>query len=337
MRPSRTLLLGCLIAALAVVAIPTAGAQTAAPVVCEEPTEEVPDTQDELLAELRALEDSPGLSSYSEFELIRSQAALDVQTGTFDEADRERNAGVVRTLRAFERAYDCRDRSEFDAALAAANETASLAAGLGGEAGGQYQAVADIGLVRFYEDTGGELLAVGEQRESTPERIATFESAATAFRAAGAVDRFSQLSARLERIEREFEADMDRVNASLADADGFVESCTDCGSVPAAIETHGIGVFSLYADALSAGSEIERAEGLLEQHGVDDASIDSADAAVAERTTMLAVSSVTLLVAGGTAVAVVAAVVTSRLVAWKRDVEAATAGDVLLLGRLFDA
>ena len=327
---------GALVAGLGLAAADPVAAQQA--VSCDETLEvDIPETQDAMLSELRALEGSPGMEAYSEFELIRSQAVLGIQAGEFTPTDRERTAGVIRVLYSFEQAHSCLETGEYRAALEAANETEQLVADLPGEQGAHFRAVADVGLLRFYEVAGGELLGLGEQQEVTPDRIETFSLAATAFRQAGAVDRFSQLSARLEEIEREFTDDMARVDDSIAAAEEFADECEDCDSVGAILTTHGTAVFSMYRAGLDAREEVETADALVAQHGVEEPAVRDAETAVDERTTSLALASAAVLAGWGAVVGLLAGIATSRIVAWKRDLETATAGDVLLIGRLLDA
>jgi len=299
----------------------------------------MPETRDEFLATFRTMNGTAAFGSYTEFEIIRSQVLLNVQAGSFETSDREQSQQVVRLLRRFTEAYACQQSGEFAAALALANDTDAVASELAASGNGQFGALADLALTRFYTRLGEELRARGETIDRTPDRIETFELAALAFRRAGATDQFAQLSVRLDETRQTYQADMSQYNESMAAAGSFVDGCGACVSPGTALAAFGTGVFDRYLGARTASTETAEAAELARKHALEDraARAESLGADVAATRDSLAVAAAGGMVGFAAVVALVAGLLGSRLAAWRRDLRDTQVGNVVLVGEMLDA
>lgn len=341
----RLLLVAVLVVALPAGSVAAAGgigrgepAMAAGQVDCGAGTPTMPASRDGLLDALRELNGTEAFEAYTEFELVRSQSLLEVQTGGFDRSKRRRTERTVELLWTFRRAYACRETEQFDAALSAANESTEIVAALHESGGGQLGVLADLALMRFYRSLGSELLNRAEGLERTPDRIKAFRQAAVAFRRGEATERFSRVSARLDRIRRTYREDMTAYDESVGTATTFLEGCRDCSAPLAALRTHRVEAFDVFLDAREVSGETAVARQIAATHALDER-VRQAESLESRLTTVvralgLAVGGV--MVGGTVVLGLFAAAVASRLAAWRRDVEASRLGDVVLLGEILD-
>jgi hypothetical protein len=302
--------------------------------------EEPPDTPEEFLATFQALEGTESFEAHSELEVIRSQAVQDVQVGEFTDAKEQRLSYVLELLWTFDDAVRMQENESYDRALALGNESRDIAAQLREtEQGEQYALLADIALDRFYEQTAQTLLSEAEETENTPTRIKLLSQTALAYNEAGATERFGQVALRADETTQEFEADLETINETNAVLTGFLETCTDCEDVGTLVTGEGFSVFGLYADSLSALSAGEDGTALAEQHALSDVETRMSEdrEQAAEYSQTLAMASASLILGYSTVLGLVVAVITWRLMLWKRDFTDSQYGDVILMGEMLNA
>ncbi|MFC6784427.1 hypothetical protein ACFQFH_02595 [Halobaculum halobium] len=290
------------------------------------------ETADEFLAELRQYEDSPALSTYSEFEVMRGQAVTDVQTGEFTEADRERMAAVVTVLEEFSAAYRAAQNDSTDESLERADATAQAIDQLEAADGDNYATLARLGLERFYRQRGEVLYERSREATDTSDELEDLESAASAFEAAGASSRYSAVSAEASRIRAIYESDRERMESSITAAGAFVDDCGDaCGSPVAAMTTLGPGVFGTYTDARSATADAGVAVQLAEKHGLDAESerANTLETATSDALFSLSVAATILSLVYALIVGLVAAAFGWRIATWAEDVDGSKVGQIV--------
>jgi hypothetical protein len=335
-----------LVVVLGMVTVPaatSASPATSTPAAADQPiafaqtNETAPESASAYLTAFRDMNGTAAYTSYSEFEVIRSQAVLAVQIGNFTETKAERMALVLDLLQTFDRAYNHQQAGEYGAAIDAANETNAVSSQLRAVEGGeQYAVLSAVALERFYDRTGQSLQSAAESESMTPDRITTLRRAALAYQRAGATDRYSQVLLRAESAEQTYQADVSEMNASAASASAFVDSCTDCGSVTGALTTYGFSVFPKYQEAQSAAAETETAISLAEQHGLSSRadSLATTQTTIGGFQTTLAIASAVLIVGYTAVLGLVCSLIAWRLTVWQRDLEAATHGDSVLVGAM---
>ncbi|QZP39462.1 hypothetical protein [Halobaculum magnesiiphilum] len=290
------------------------------------------ETADEFLAELRQYEDSPALSTYSEFEVMRGQAVTDVQTGEFTEADRERMAAVVAVLDEFTAAYGAAQNESSSESLDRADATAEAIDQLEAAGGDNYATLARLGLERFYRQRGEALYERSREATDTSAELVALESAAAAFEAAGASDRYSTVSAEASRVRAIYESDRERMESAMSAAGTFVDDCGDaCGSPVAAITALGPGVFGTYTDARSANSDAAVAVQLAEKHGLDAESerANTLATATSDALFSLSVAATILALVYALLVGLVAAAFGWRIATWAEDVDGSKVGRIV--------
>lgn len=323
--------------AISLLSMPAAGAMqghTTPPEPAAEPADL--DSASAYLESFRELEGQEAFTTYSEFEVVRSQAVFGVQIGEFTEREDRRMGLVLALLQRFQTAYEKQQAGEFGPSLEAANETAAIADQLQAvQGGGRYAALASVALDRFYARTGQSLQSAAEAEQSTPERIQTLQRAALAYQRAGASDRYSQVLIRVDGLQRTYAADLSEINQSVAATNSFMESCAGCGGFSGAIAAQGLNTFSRYQAAMTAGDEIRTAIGIAEEHGIDRVeSLRTLRSELGAVRISLAVASVTLILGYTVLVGAVAVAVGWRLSVWRRDLEAAAHGDSILVGAM---
>lgn len=335
----------CHVVAL-LVCIVVAGVGLASPAAAlqQEDTNETsvdsPETPEEYLQTFREMEGSSAYGNYSEFELVRSQAVQDVQVGEFTDAKEERMEHVYLLLVSFERAYASQTNGSHDEALEHAHRTRELTEQLRSIEGGEpYALSAELALDRFYEQTGQELLNDAEQATTTPDRITLLNQSSVAYDRAGAADRFAEIEARLSRLEQNFASDRERMEEQDDRMSTFLDSCTECGSVVGVLSSHNVGVFSKYPRSLSAERASGEAISIAAQHGLDEeqSSLEERQATVQSYRQNLALVAGSFVLTFSLVVGLLAAVVTWRLMLWRRDLVEAERGDVVLMGEMLDA
>jgi len=335
-----------LVVVLGVVSVPAAAGASqasATPTAVDQRTEfaqtndTAPESASAYLTAFRDLNGTTAYTTYSEFEVIRSQAVLAVQIGDFTETKAERMALVLELLETFQQAYSHQQAGEYGAAIEAANETSAVSSRLQTvEGGGQYAALSTVALERFYDRTGQSLQSAAESETVTPDRITTLRRAALAYQRAGTTDRYSQVLLRAESTEQTYRADRSEMNASAASASSFIDSCTDCDSIVGALTTYGFSVFPKYRQAQSAAAETETAIALAENHGLASRadSLATTQATIGGFQTTLALASAALIVGYTAVLGLVCSLIAWRLIVWRQDLEAATHGDSVLVGAM---
>lgn len=299
-----------------------------------------PDNAEEYIVEFQTLSGAEFLESYSEYEIIRSQAIQDAQVGEFSQEKEQRLQHVLEILTTFSRAFEARNQGSFEDALSHAGEVRETTNQLRSvERGEQYAPLSDIALDRFYEQAAQTLLTQAENNSRTPEQVDILTQAATAYSRAGATDRFAQVELRADEREQQFQVDFDQINATNAEVDQFLTDCRACDSVSEAITTSPLKTFTQYGEALSAVSAGDEGATLADRHGLTGLESDleaKRDTASSYRET-LAVASTGLVLGYSTAVGLLVALVTWRLMLWRRDFVASQRGDVILMGEMLRA
>ena len=298
------------------------------------------DSAGEYLAEFQALNGSEAFENYSEFEVLRSQAVLAVQVGEFTDSEREQMQYVLDVLLRFRNAYQYQQNGSYQAAIDAANNTSVASDQLRETDGGQqYALLADVALERFYGQTGQALQTLAEQQNSTPRRIDTLQQAAMAYQRSGSPDRHAQVLIRVDSTRTSYRADVATMNESAVAASEFTENCGDCGGVVGAVTAYGLGVFPRYRQSLTASRQAREAAALAAQHGLSSRSesLATLQSELDSRQSTLALASLTVILAYASVVGLLAAIISRQLLSWRRDLDAATSGDSVLLGAMLDA
>ncbi|SHG93123.1 hypothetical protein [Halobaculum gomorrense] len=290
------------------------------------------ETADEFLTALRQYEDSEALSTYSEFEVMRGQAVTAVQTGEFTDADRERMTAVVAVLENFTAAYRTAQNNSTGQGLRLADATAQAIDRLEAAGGDNYATLARLGLERFYRQRGETLYERARGATNTSAQLDYLESAAAAFKAAGASGRYSAVSAEASRVRAIFESDRERMNSALSAAGSFVDACGEaCASPVAAITTLGPGVFGTYVDARSAAAQAAVAARLAEKHGLERASerANTLASSTSDALFALSLAATVLALAYAVLVGLVAAAFGWRVATWAEDVDGSKVGQIV--------
>ena len=294
---------------------------------------EEPQSSDDFLAAFRELSGQESLSAYSEFEVIRTQAVVAVQSGSFDDADRERMRGVLRTLVRFDAAYAASQNDSLEASFESATATREAVSGLESAGGTVYSSLAGVALDRFFRSLGDQY----EQRAradniSTPEQIDALQRAGEAYRLAGASEQFAGVSVEAEQLESAWARDSQQINESMAATQGFLDRCgAACEGPVSAVSTHTLGVFGLYTDARAASAASGDAVRIAEANNLGDrtAELQSIAGAASDTLLSLAIGSAILLFGYAFVLAIPTMFVAGRISAWARDRRAAAVGSIL--------
>jgi len=293
---------------------------------------EEPQSSDDFLAAFRRLSGQESLSAYSEFEVIRTQAVVAVQSGSFEDDDRARMRAVLRALVRFDAAYAAAQNGSLESSFASATATREAVSGIESSGGTVYSSLATVALDRFFRSLGERF----EERSrvegaSTPERITALKRAGDAYRLGGSSDRFAQVSVEAEQLASTWERDSQEMNESMATAQRFLDRCGACGSPVAAVRTYTVGVFGLYASARAATAESSEAVRIAEANNLGDRTAELAGVAEDTSGTLLslAIGSALLLFAYALVLAIPTMFVAGRISAWARDRRAASVGSVL--------
>ncbi|RLM53893.1 hypothetical protein DVK02_10720 [Halobellus sp. Atlit-31R] len=291
-----------------------------------------PQTSDEFLAAFRELSERASLEDYSEFEVMRTQAIVAVQAGTFEQADRERMRAVLRTLVEFDGAYRAAEEGELSESLQAAQSTRETLSALESAGGTQYSSLAAVALDRFFGSLGERFEERSRGDGSTPERIAALRKAGEAYRLGGSSERFADVSVRAEQLATAYERDRERMNESLANAQRFFDRCgAACAGPVSAVATHRADVFGLYSTARTASAESSEAVRIARSHSLGErrAQLEAVAAESASVLLSLAIAAGVLLFAYAVLLAVPTVVIAGRISQWARDREAASVGKIL--------
>jgi hypothetical protein len=290
-----------------------------------------PQSSDQFLAAFRELSGSESLETYSEFEIIRTQAVVAVQAGEFTDEDRQQLREVLRVLVRFDEAYRAADDGDLATSLESAETARETLSDLESAGGTQYSSLAGVALDRFFRSLGDRFEERSRADISTPERITALERAGEAYRLGGSSDRFAEVSVRSEQLTSEFERDREELNESVAAAEGFLGQCADtCGDPVTAVTSHTVSVFGLYSDARAATAAGSEAVRIAETHNLDRTEELQSLAEESSSTLLsLAIGSAIVVFAYALVLAIPTMLVASRLSLWAKDRRAASVGDVL--------
>jgi hypothetical protein len=294
---------------------------------------EEPQSGNDFLAAFRQLSGQESLSAYSEFEVIRTQAVVAVQSGSFDDADRERMRGVLRTLVRFDAAYAAAQNDSLDASFESATATREAVSGLESSGGTVYSSLASVALDRFFRSLGGQY----EERAradgiSTPAQIDALQRAGEAYRLGGASEQFAGVSVEAEQLESAWARDSQEINESMAATQGFLDRCGDaCEGPVSTVSTHTLGVFGLYTEARTASAASNDAVRIAESNNLGErtAELQTVAGDASDTLLSLAIGSAILLFAYAFVLAIPTMFVASRISAWARDRRAASVGSIL--------
>ena len=311
----------------------TAGAGDRSPQVGVDIDVEEPETGDDFLAAFRELSERESLSAYSEFEVIRTQAIVAVQSGEFGDAKRARMRAVLRTLVRFDAAYAAAQEGSLDSSFESATATREAVSALDSSGGAVYGSLAGVALDRFFESLGERF----EERArsggaSTPAQIDDLERAGQAYRESGASDRFAEISVEAEQLQSAWERDRQEINESMSTTQQFIDRCGGtCGDPVSAVTAHTAGVFGLYTDARTASAESSEAARIAEANGLSDRTAELRAVADDASGTLLslAIGSAVVLFAYALVLVVPTMFVAGRISAWARDRRAADVGSIL--------
>lgn len=288
-------------------------------------------TADELLSELRSYEGEPTLEAYSELEVVRSQAVTSAQIGELTPEEARWMRLVVSTLDSFVAASELADDGSYEASMSKASETAETVAKLREAGGSRYADLASLALDRFYEEQGSRLFERARNAESTPERLSLLSKSSTAFKRAGATQRFSELVVRESELRSAYEADMETFARSTERSTSFLDDCSGCASPLAAVRAARTGVYGNYVDARRAHRYATEAAALADKHALTDRRESASSLATRSETALesFAVGSALLSLAYALIVAGVAALVGYRVGLWGRDARRARVGEIV--------
>ena len=230
-----------------------------------------PNTSDEYLSAFQSLQGEPAFSAYNELEVIRTQAAVEVQTGSFERPKRNQMELVLRFLERFRTAYDAAEAGDQAKAFARANETAATLNRLAETQAGSYAVLGRVALDRFYRQMGARTIESANKTTYKPEKIALIRRGASAYRRGGAQAEAAVHAARAEMMTSTYRDDLAEINESTAIATKFHENCgQSCTSPIALVRTHGLGVFNLYQSARETNRRVAVAINLADQHSLAD-------------------------------------------------------------------
>ena len=291
-----------------------------------------PETADEYLAALQEYEEAPALETYSEFEVMRSQAITAVQVGEFTATDRERMAAILATLETFSEAYAAAQNGSVAESVTLANRTGEAISRVEAADGGQYATLAQLGLERFYRQQGDALYEQGRAAENTSAKIEYFEAAAVALERGGATTQFSRVSAELTQTRATFEADQAELETAVSLASSFRSDCGDsCASPAAAMTGLGPGVFGQYRQAREANAASDTASQIVERHSISEEAGQVAGLSDWTDQAMLSlvVASTVLLFGYALLIVLVVAPIAARIATWSEDLEYAQVGRIV--------
>lgn len=306
--------------------------------------EETPETGDEFLDVFQALEGTDSFETYSELEVVRSSAVQDAQVGEFTATTEQRLELVLSLLEEFDRTAQLRaevqpqeaDGEVFESGTRVRNITEQLRQVEDGE---EYALLADIALDRLFTERAETLLAEADQADTTPEQLRLLSLSATGYDKAGATERLAEVEVRRQETNQTFARDRVRINETAADLDRFLDRCVECDSLADLVAEEHVSVFGLYTDSLSLDEQASEAISLAARHGLDDRETElrGLRGTVDDHGTTLGVTSAVLVQGYSAATGLVVALVTWRLMIWRRDVVDSQRGDVVLLGEMLNA
>lgn len=292
---------------------------------------DTPESADELLNELNDLRESEALSAFTEFDLARSQAVVELQTGDdITDDERERMQQLLLALQSFETAFELSAEDPVES-LEHADQTATHLEALSESGGDSYAALGTVALERFYAAQADELYDRAQRADATDERLELLAAAADAYEGAGQADRYSEVQIEHDELESRYVSDMDRHDELIEEGAAYAADCgAACEGVGVYLSTFPVAEFGEYPAAMNAHESATEAERLAAEHGVEDRS-EAAPLAEATLTgmTATAVASVVTVVAYALLAIAAGWVVLWRLSRWARDVRAAARAEIV--------
>jgi hypothetical protein len=291
-----------------------------------------PQTADEFLRAFRALQNTSAFRAYGEFEVVRTQAVISIQAGTFEDQDRRRMRLLLQALDNFSEAHRLMENESLKRSLTAANRSERTLNQLHGAGGSRYSNLAEIGLTRFYRDLGNRLTNQSRQTTRAPEEIRLLESAAVAFRKGDSPDQFARYSALAENKSAAYQRDRREMNESATAARSFLDDCgSACGSPITAIRTYRGDLFRLYDDGRRARADVSRAVALATENGLSDQASQYRQLrrSVTQTVLTLILACVAIAVGYMLVLGLPTMFVSLRLWSWARDRQAERVGSVL--------
>jgi len=309
------------------------GLVVAGPAVGVTTAQEGPGNPSEYFETLRSLESLEVLDTYSELETVHTQSITAVQVGDFSDEQAAELDSVIAMLRSFQTAQTRYENGEYEASLAAANDTEDEISRLR-QHDQSLAALSRLALTRYYGSLGTELATEADSANSTEAEVELRGMAAVAYSRANNPSQASEYTRQVERLSAELAADREQMNESAAAMSDFEQQCTDCESVVGAVQTHHVGVFGLYTQAITVEPQLQTAVGRAEHHGLDErqSALQSQTGTASAMRSSLALGATALMVAYGAVVGLVTVLVVSRLFAWKRTYEFAAVDSVVVMG-----
>lgn len=289
-------------------------------------------TADEYHADYSDLAGEEAIVEYSEFELIRSQVVIDLQTIDLTDQHLQQYDELLQALETFIEAYELHETGAYTESLASAQtveDHLEAAADVGAD---EYSAIGLIALDRFYGELGEEFYTQAQAEDHSPARLDLLESAATAYDQAGDSQWVSTILVEQSDLNASYHTDTDRMQTHLDDAETFTAECEAACDGPATLLTEDpLGAIGTYERAQSAFADADEAEDLAATHGLDDSAVAAATAGDDAFSAMVATAAVTASLIGGLLVilGLVLLLVMWRLGHWERDVLSARTDDVV--------
>lgn len=292
------------------------------------------ETANDYFETFRAMEGNEAYAEYDELETVRTFAVSQTQvTGELTAVERAEFEAVLGALRAFDRAYTHADSGEYESSLSAAENVSSHVDDLE-EYDRTQSTLVSLALTRFYERLGDGLYEEADTANRTPIRIERLELSATAYERADMPEESAQYRVQAEQLRAEYDRDREMIATAENATTSFIEDCTDCASIQAAVSINGLKTFTAYRDAQATHSQIRAAQDRAADHGLADreAELAAMSDQIAETQTTLALASSAILIGYGVIVGLVGTIIVGRLFAWQRTYEAARVGSVVTVG-----
>jgi len=318
-----------LVALIALTAIAAGAAGMAA-------AQDDPETANEYFDTFRAMEGTEAYQEYEEFGTIRTFAVSRTQeVGTLSDDDRAEFAAVLETMVAFERAYERAEAGDYESSLAAAEDVEAGIDELEGQEETQ-ATLADLALTRFYASLGDGLFEEAEATERTPDRIELLSMAAAAYERANQPNQAAEFNLQAEQLSAAYDADVERMDDAEAQANAFLETCLECGTVAGAVggSANPVTTFERYQTAQATVTDVEAAQTTAERNGLEERSTELSALAddASDARFSLAVASASILVGYGLVVGLVTTLFVGRVFSWRRTYDMAQIGSVVSMG-----
>ncbi|WP_280536570.1 hypothetical protein [Halopenitus sp. POP-27] len=276
----------------------------------------------EYLTQLNDLRNAEALTEYTELDLARSQAVVELQTAAeFDSSMDTRMHHLLNAILAFQEAYADAEENPIES-VDHATEAQSHLNQLSDAGGEEYAGLGTVALERFYATQGETLYEQAQAAESTPRRLELLNASVRAFDGAGESERFADAQLERDQLLAEYESDMNRHDELVGDANTYLDGCgAACEGTTDYVLSGPFGAISEYTAAMSAHGDASEAAAIAEEHGLDG---DTSEAAALESrafTAMVSAGVASAILAffyAGVFIAVAAGVIW-RISVWARD------------------